>query len=213
MNLRKSALTALALTALSTAATAMPNLVVNGGFEADNFNPAFITLPPAPTGWAISAGTIDGIGNYWQAAAGTNNSIDMFGNSRGTLSQTINTVAGQTYSVSYYQSYNPDFNDPSVALVLDISGATLGSVTSSSPLTFAATHTRTNMQWQLVSTSFVAQDAFTKLSFSSTSTLESNIFFGAALDEVSVSAVPLPGVLSLLLVGLIGIGASKKRRA
>ena len=211
MNSRNAALVGLAFTAISTTAHAVPNLVTNGSFEADNFTGVFVTLPPAPTGWTIDSGTIDGIGGYWQAAAGTTNSIDLFGNSRGKISQSIATVVGQTYAVTYYQSYNPDSSDPSVALLLDITGVSLGTVSSSSPLTFSLSHTRADMQWQIVSTSFVAQDTLTKLSFSSTSANKDNVVYGAALDEVSVSAVPLPGVLGLMLVGLVGMGVFRKR--
>lgn len=211
MKTRHIALTAFALSAVCASASAMPNLIVNGSFEADVFGTSFTTLPPAPMGWTIDSGTIDGIGGYWQAADGRN-SIDLFGNSRGQISQTINTVIGQTYSVSYYQSYNPDSPDPALMLVLGIDEASANGSSFSQFLTFGPNHTRSDMQWELVSTTFVAQNAQTVISFRGSSEAE-NQFYGPALDGVSVSAVPLPGVLGLMLVGLAGIGFSSKRRA
>ena len=210
MNTRKLLLTAITFSAICGNAAAMPNLVVNGGFEGNDFGSSFVTLPPAPTGWTIDSGTIDGIGGYWQAAEGKN-SIDIFGNSRGKISQTINTTVGQTYEVSYYQSYNPDFNDPSLQLILGIDSSNLGSISFNQGLTFSSTHSLTNMQWELVSTTFIAQDAQTVISFRGASEAN-NEFYGPALDGVSVAAVPLPGVLGLILAGLVGIGFSSKRR-
>lgn len=212
MNPRHIVFAALALSTVCGSATALPNLITNGGFESDNFGSGFTTITSGLTGWTIDYGSIDGINSYWQPAEGKN-SIDLFGNSRGKISQVINTVVGQQYTVTYYQSYNPDFTDNTRTLLLGVNGDNIDT-TINQLFNFSTVRTRSNMQWEFVSTGFTAQDALTTISFRGGSTAD-NEFFGPAMDDVVITgpaAVPLPGVLGLMLVGLAGIGFSNKKR-
>ena len=216
MNACKIVFTALALSAACSTASALPNLIVNGGFEADNFGGSYTTLSSGLTGWTIDYGSIDGIGGYWQAAEGKN-SIDLFGNSRGQISQVINTVIDTEYTVSYYQAFNPDYTDDSRKLKLDISSDTPDSgpylLTFNQDFNLSAIRSSSNMQWEFISTTFVAQGVLTTISFRGESTAN-NQLYGPALDGVVITgaAVPLPGVLGLMLAGLVGSGYSSKRR-
>jgi choice-of-anchor C domain-containing protein len=185
------------------------NLVTNGSFENDTFANPFGTLsaPNAITGWTLSGGTVDAITTYWTAQQGIN-SLDLFGNDRNsTLSQSISTVAGQLYKVSYWQSYNPDKAFSGEKAVLSINGGPAFSQTyTNSPVP-----TRSAMAWQQASTSFTAVGTNTLLSFSGTST-DTACCWGPALDNVSVTAVPEPGEWALLMAGLSTVGLIVRRR-
>jgi hypothetical protein len=77
------------------------NLVVNGGFETGDF-----------TGWSQY-----GIGYVTQVSSGnphTGNYAFIVGNAYGTLTQTLNTVVGQTYDVSYWMA--SDMGSSSISL-------------------------------------------------------------------------------------------------
>jgi hypothetical protein len=59
-------------------------------------------------GWTVRNGTIDYIGDRWQAAEG-NRCLDMSGTSAGTISQNITALTlGQTYRLSFMMAGNPE---------------------------------------------------------------------------------------------------------
>ena len=89
-----------------------PELVTNGGFEARSVVNAssFDTYPagsPNLTGWTIDNGSIDHIKGYWGAKEGSQ-SIDLDGGVPGAISQTLTTVPGQSYVISFAYSTNYD---------------------------------------------------------------------------------------------------------
>lgn len=182
----------------------------NGSFEAGTLNNPFSTVgagSPAITGWSVDSGSVDYIGNYWQPQEGSR-SLDMSGNGAGSISQSFDTVLGQQYQVSFYVAANPDgppaqkFLD---SLVTSVSG-TLGSVTVSS---LQAGSTHAVMGWVLVAYSFVADSNAATLSFVSQALTP----FGPALDNVSVSAVPIPPALILFGTAIVGVAALSRRRS
>ena len=99
---------------LALAPSAFAELVTNGSFETGpSVASAFVTLTATDTsinGWTVSSGDIDYIGGsspYWSAADGSA-SLDMNGTQQGTIDQTLTTVAGQQYTLSFYAGPNPD---------------------------------------------------------------------------------------------------------
>ena len=74
----------------------------NGSFELGvNPGSSFVTLgngSTGVTGWVVGGDSIDYIGGYWQAEDGSR-SIDLSGNANGSIAQTFDTVANQTYQV------------------------------------------------------------------------------------------------------------------
>jgi choice-of-anchor C domain-containing protein len=193
----------------SAGSHAATNLVTNGSFESDVFANPFGTLSAsnAITGWSLSGGTVDAISTYWTAQQGAN-SLDLFGNDRSsTLSQSITTMAGQLYKVSYWQSYNPDKAFSGEKVVLSVNnGPAFSQTYTNSPVP-----TRSAMAWQQASTSFTATGASTLLTFSGTST-DTACCWGPAFDNVSVTAVPEPGEWALLMAGLSTVGLIVRRR-
>jgi choice-of-anchor C domain-containing protein len=204
---------------LSTAAAARANLVFNGSFEQPTVGGGFVTLPSGSTGltgWTILDGTvglapdsIDHIGSYWQAAEG-NQSIDLDGgasdgNDAAAISQDISTTPGQSYLLQFAMAGNPDNGDVTKTVKVSFGAA-------SDTYTFNTTGmTHENMGWveySLLLPGNLVTGNTTTLMFDSRTTG----YWGPALDNVRVSAVPLPAAAwgGMALFGLVG--GNKLRR-
>jgi choice-of-anchor C domain-containing protein len=188
---------------LSAAAVMMPRnsqaaVFTNGSFEDGVFTGAlFDTLgagSTAITGWTVGGNSVDWIGSDWSAQNG-NRSIDLSGNANGSLSQTFDTINGQTYNVAFYIAGNPDGGptiktfETGVDVVLSDQFDSSGS-------------TRQSMGWTLYSFDFTASGPTSTLTFASTT----GTAFGAALDNVSVTAVPEPSTWAMMILGFLGLG-------
>jgi choice-of-anchor C domain-containing protein len=187
---------------------AYASLVVNGSFE-DGPNPGgFTTLNAVNTsivGWTVTGGSIDYIGSYWQASDGSR-SIDMDGNSQGTIAQqTLSTVAGQTYLVSFDLAGNTD-GGPTVKTI----GVTIGT-SGLQTFTFDTTgKSHGNMGWITESFLYTATGAST-ITFQSL-TVGPGAYYGPALDNVSVTAVPEASTWAMMILGFMGVGFVAYRR-
>jgi hypothetical protein len=96
------------------------NLVTNGGFEEPDtssstigwltYGPAGIPgKPPAAAaipGWKIIQGTVDVTSWYWKAAVGKQ-SLDLVGDTPGTIEQSFGTEVGKEYLFSGLIAHNP----------------------------------------------------------------------------------------------------------
>lgn len=157
---------------------------VNGSFETGTYaDPAaaFQQLDAPSTaidGWTVDAGSVDWIKSYW-AAQDPEMSIDMSGAGPGTLSQTFDTTIGNTYTVSFFMSGNPDDQTDTIK-TLDVSatGGTVATYTYD-----VAGNDHDNMNWTEETYTFLATSATTKLTFMSTTATA----FGPAIDNVSVA--------------------------
>ena len=194
---------AVAFMALGQAANASP--FTNGSFEEDSSIGvgAFAELSAGDTsitGWTIGGDGVDWIGTYWAPEDG-NRSLDMSRHSAGTISQTFDTVANQQYLVSYWLFANLA-GPPTIKTIENyINGSLISTDTYDG-----------SSGWLEFTYSFVADS-----SGSSTILFKSlaETAYGMALDNVSVSAVPLPAALPLFGAGLaaFGVFARKRRRA
>jgi choice-of-anchor C domain-containing protein len=154
--------------------------VSNGSFELGTAPGLFSTEFPGSThitDWTVVSGTVDYVGTYWQASEGSR-SIDMTGQSAGTIRQMVPTVTGGKYMVSFDMSGNPD-GGPAVKSMNVEAGGT--------PETFTydvvtAGNTDANMKWAPKLFQFTATGTTTPLTFAS---LDSG-FYGPALDNVTV---------------------------
>jgi hypothetical protein len=225
-------LRALILLSVSTAAIACAqgaqaatNLLTNGGFDSigagavpeswggltyytDGTHPGNVALP----GWTVEAGSVDltATSSAWGPADRGAYSLDINGWEAGTISQTFNTVAGQSYDVTFAYTRNaaggPDLMSADVG-VFDgaslIKGVTVS--TLNNPSVYGVEH---GLIWH--------DDGFTFTASGSTSTLRlaadipgnAGVFF----DTVSVTGVPEPMTWALMIVGFGGVGAVLRSR-
>ncbi len=186
---------------------------VNGSFEVASLNPGagFATVAEGSTqitGWEVfdlvpAALTIDYIGTFWQAADGAR-SVDLTGNNGAAgIRQTFDTLVGTTYRVEFAMAGNPD-GPPDMKQVLVEAGGV-----SQSFLFDAAPTSRADMGWIYYALDFTADSTATTLSFLSQT---SGVFFGPAIDDVSVQAVPEPASMTLLATGAVGLLVARLRR-
>jgi choice-of-anchor C domain-containing protein len=175
----KNLVTLAAVTLILIGATVRPTAaqVVNGSFEnGQDPGVSWLFLSSGSNvmdGWLVSFGTVEYIGGWWQASDGVR-SIDMNGNTRGQISQSIVTTPGETYDMSG----NPD--GPPVLKQLTVT-ADGGQAQSFSYDTSLAGTTRADMRWETKKYTFTATGSITLLAF--TSDVEGWVF-GPALDNV-----------------------------
>jgi len=200
------------LLAVAPPAKAGVNLIQNGSFELGTFDSApFDTLSngsTAITAWTVGGNSIDWIGTYWQPGDGSR-SLDLSGLGLGSVSQTFKTVVGQTYTVGFVMSGNPDGGPNPKTLDVTVDGFDFTFNPASGP-------SRSNMNWTPGSFSFIANAPSSTLTFASTTCAtggDNACAFGAALDKVSVSAVPELSTWVMMLLGFAGIGFVAYRRA
>jgi choice-of-anchor C domain-containing protein len=184
-------------------------IVSNGSFEGLTQGD-FSTITTGPSGAAISGwtvtGSIDWINSYWTAQNGQN-SIDLLGGSSGTIAQTLNTIAGQQYELTYWLSGNPDLTSTAIRNGV----VTIDMASTDFSYNLSPTNSRTNMNWTEQTLFFTANSNSTTLQFSSTAT-GGNCCYGPALDDVAVTAVPEPSTWAMMILGFVGVGFMAYRR-
>jgi PEP-CTERM motif len=187
----------LILSAGLLASAAQASLVTNGGFETGDF-----------TGWS-QIGPVPGSGNTVAGAlygtephSGSQQAVIMSSLDANGLSQILNTVAGQTYTVSFWLS-NP--SDCLAMCWFDFSWDGVSEFTSTYEPAFG--YTQFTYQLQASSSSTLLQFYFSNIAA-----------LGIYLDDVSVEpvatagTVPEPATLALALTALLGAAAASRRR-
>jgi choice-of-anchor C domain-containing protein len=187
------ALVALAVGVLVQAAPALrknpsANLVINGSFEE---GPEFEVYKPLDKdstelkGWVVTRGQIDVCqekdGN-WKAADGKR-SLDLHGSPGfGGVKQTLATLAGTKYRVTFQMTGNPQANLTEASLTVRAAGADkefkvdMTGVTHEEP------------KWTKMSWEFTATDKATVLEIHTAMPASSNPFGGPMVDDVKVVA-------------------------
>ncbi|WOH53750.1 choice-of-anchor C family protein [Bradyrhizobium sp. sBnM-33] len=206
--------TAAAVGILLNAPNAQANLVLNGSFETGVNPGGFTTLNSTDSvsilGWTVTSGSIDYIGSHWQASQGSR-SIDLNGITQGTIAQqTLATVAGQQYLISFDLAGNPD-QGPTVKTI----GVTIGG-SGLQTFTFDTTgKSHNDMGWITETFLYTATGTSTITFQSLTVGPAGNVNFaayGPALDNVSVTAVPEASTWAMMILGFAGIGFIAYRR-
>ncbi len=187
-----------------TASMAGAATVANGSFEDTTFVGGFQNTTSL-NGWTVESGTVDLINTYWASSEGTHN-VDMSGSAPAVISQVISGLdVGESYALTFDLSGNPD-GPPVVKSLLAAIGGTAAMFTFDSSTTVRPAA----MNWTPMVLRFTAEASSLTLRFSSMN--DTVGFYGAALDNVAISAVPLPAAAPLLLAGLGGLVAFGRRR-
>jgi hypothetical protein len=207
-----------AMAAISVTASAATNLVTDGSFESIPETPSqwsivsqsALTADEGATGWTVTATapTTAPIGlevrdDVAGAAESGSNFIELDGNQNDKISQTLTTVVGETYDVSFYFSDRTGVAASSEGWALSV-----GSLIAAQP--GGGFNTSGGNQWQEFTGSFVATSTSTTFSLWGTGISDS---FGTSIDDISVvSAVPEPATMGLFAAGLAVLGLSARRR-
>ena len=191
--------------ALTAAAQADTNFAADGTFSEGASAGAFSTVGAGGNigAWNVTSGSVDLIGSYWTAPTGY--SIDLDGSSPGAISQDLSLAAGG-YLLTFSLAGNPDGGSVTKSVEVSIDGVTRD-------YTFdTAGQSKSSMGWVTESIWFTNADATATLSFTSE---DAGGPYGAALADISVTAVPEPESISLLLAGLgmVGVMASRRKRS
>ena len=126
--------------------------------------------------------------------------VNLLGN--GSISQTVATVVGQWYTLSFEYS-NRTGTDPST------NGLAWSFGNSSGDAPALAKNVSADNVWQLYSTTVQATASQTTLTIWATGTSDS---YGSSLDAVSLSAVPEPQTWALLAAGFVALGVTTALR-
>lgn len=202
MNLKSG----LAIAIVGAASLGHANLLVNGSFELGTDPGTFSTVGVGGTditGWDVVTENVDYIGSYWQASDGVR-SVDLNGsngsNPKGAIAQTFATTAGTLYKLTLDYAGNPDGEPPIKGLYASVDG-------NYGTLSFDVTgKSLSNMGWLSAIGYWVADDSSATLELGSLY----DGYFGPAIDNVSVEAVPEPATMAVLALGA-GIAARKRR--
>jgi hypothetical protein len=222
MNSKIAILAGLVAATLACENAQADNLVLNGGFE----DPAAGSTAPSGGGsyttfnaiadWTVTGGPSGGGGVIWlsNGAYGIttpfgNNFVDLTGTEDRqpfyTISQTISTVAGANYTLTFdigVDNDNGSFSAP-VSLLASAGG-------TSATFTDSSTDPGTG-NFSPFSLNFTATGSSTLISFEG---LTGDQYLG--LDNVSVdgvtSAVPEPSTWAMMILGFCGLGFMAYRR-
>lgn len=196
MNIRT--LVAASLLAVAAAPSfAQTNLLADGDFEAfsgmvGGGDYRVVNAGATLGGWTVGGTSVDLVKNRYGAITGT--SVDLNGTpGPGSLSQSFNAVAGQTYTLNfdYWQ------NKPGVGMTVSFGGQSYTYTPGDAPQNTTLSWTATMSGSQMVV-------------FSGTGKGNQ----GTTLDNVSLitAAVPEPSSLALMLGGFAAIGGVVVRR-
>lgn len=211
----KLALAAAAFSAVPTAAFASVNIVANGGFEDPTVPPPCCnTAPPdTVTDWTVPPPGVGDVNVVLGTYNGTSGSgpnlayqgdqyLDLVGQSgNGFISQMVNTVLGQVYTLTF--AYSNNIFGGAAAASASVSIGTLNDVI------FHNTATTTDLDWTIYTGTFVGTGVPMELLFQSIVDSQNGSIF---LDAVSIAAVPEPGTWLMMILGFGLAGAALRRR-
>jgi choice-of-anchor C domain-containing protein len=188
------------------------DIVNNGGFtpSPSGSSTYFSGQSFASGAWMVVFGTVDWVGpTYWQAPGPGQASVDLDGWTVGAIAQTLTTTPGQSYTVTFSLSGNPDEYITPITKYLNVSA---GSVTAPFSYTITALNNNSNMLYKTESFTFQATGPSTVLTFASQDGLPgSTVYWGPVIGNVSVNPVPVPPAALLLAPGLLGLAGIRRR--
>jgi hypothetical protein len=194
---KKTLALALGLSLLGMSANA--TTVFSDNFDANNYG-----LNTTPLGWTLNSGSVDIIGDGQFAWYGAGNYIDMNGSTQvaGSISTTLTgLVAGASYALDFDVGFNNGSgNNEKLSYSIGTLSGSYGPPIASGNSTFL--HLRF---------AFIAGGTSAVLTFADAGNTP-NDNGGPILDNVSVTAVPVPAAGGLLLSALGGVAMLRRRK-
>ncbi len=167
-------------------------LIINGGFEDPVLNnPNYQMFPTGILGWSVESGA--GI-EVQRNAAGAPHSgaqhVELDSDNSTTMFQTLTTVAGQKYRLSFWHSPRPNRpnNDNVIGYEVQVVSGATTIIDGVVGVNNAGGNTTGNTVWTQYTYDFIATDTSTKIIFSDQGTVLSNTY-GGYLDDVSVKTI------------------------
>jgi choice-of-anchor C domain-containing protein len=156
------------------------NLIANGGFETPVIGPTWQTFHAGSTElapWDILSGSVDIVRTFWPSNEGQN-SLDLGGESSGTIQQSFATVPGREYTLSFQYGNHPSGAAASGRVNVIGTATLLNTVLNHSGSSYP------NMQWTPYMSTFIADSTTTTLRFIDLT----NSSIGFTLDTVLVKS-------------------------
>lgn len=184
------------------------NLLTNGSFESTAVgNGSYVILGTIP-GWTVGPLGVELRNNVAGSAFNGSNFVELDTTGNSWISQTLNTVLGTNYTLSFSYANRPD-NRGAASNGLSWSIGGLGGNVGAD----------TSTTWQTFTTTFAGTGGAMTLRFGAIGTSDS---YGTSLDNVSIIGtagaggnagnVPEPQSLALLLAGIGAMGLVLRRR-
>ena len=184
-------------------ATAVPNLVTNGSFEAPNIpNSSWTIFYGSIPGWSTGPAGVEVRDNNAGTAYDGSQFVELDTTSNSWIQQALNTVAGESYLISFAFSPRIGVNGTSNKIDIWWDGVKLGSANASGI-------GNTNHAWSIYEFDVIAASSVSVLRFAAAGSSDS---LGGSLDAISVSLVPEPAMPALILAGLGLMGFVARRR-
>lgn len=161
------------------------NLIRNGDFEANGAVTAWQSLHAGSSGiagWRITSGYADLVGRWWQPAGGSD-SVEVGTPGPGAIEQSVATVPGRRYRLSFALAGNPE-GPPRVKTLIVSAGPARRAFTFDT-----AGRTRQNMGWRTQTLDFTAAASTTTIGFTRTDGSPRSGWYGPAIDDVSLTAL------------------------
>ena len=206
--MKKLTLTAIAIGLGAANTYSAANLVVNGDFQVvvpGSGSYATIAAGNSFGAWKVDSGSVDLIRTYWQGSGGSGQSVDMSGLLRGAITQDITLNPSTTYALSFDMSRNPDGGQLLKTIQVEIGG-------HSQTFTYNQANTKSSMNWSSRGFTFTtaADVTTTALRFTDISSTGGTAY-GAAIDNVVLTAVPEPASIAAVALLLLPVGSGALR--
>jgi choice-of-anchor C domain-containing protein len=166
-----------------------PNLVVNGNFSRpvqpkNSYETVYPSAQKIP-GWTVGGDSVDLMGSTYfklpSASSSGSQAVDLSGSAPGSLTQTISTTPGTSYTLTWYEAGNP--NGGQAVKVMTVSW---DKTSKAYPAPSTRDRSDTNMGWSQKSQIVVASSAQSVLVLADTTPDKSP--YGPVITDVSLTA-------------------------